>query len=369
MKYYTGLDVSLKTTSICILNQDGKVIFEETSATDPSDIFNTLKGTRIDIEKIALESGSISNWLLKELKGRGLSVICIDSRKMSKVLSININKTDKNDARMIAEALRCKFYSEVQQKSQEHVDLGILLSSRRTLINSRTQLKNTIRGHLKAFGIRLGTLGSTKFIDAVTKCLKDKASAVKIAISQLLRAFEQLVHQICALDTEIEKMALEDADVHLLKTIPGVGTITAYTFKAYLGDPNRFKNSRAVGAYFGLTPRQYSSGETIQQGSISKCGNTEVRHMLCEAALVALYRAKSWSKIKSWGHKIIKKRGHKKAKIAVARKYSVIMHRMLITRKPFEFGEQIDKKAELAKQIKREAKEKKIEADLAAIGH
>jgi transposase len=159
-------------------------------------------------------------------------------------------------------------------------------------------------------------------------------------------------------------MAEKDEDVSLLKTIPGIGSITAYTFKAYLGDPSRFKNSRAVGAYFGLTPKQYSSGETVKQSSISKCGNTEVRYMLSEAAISALYRAKSWSRVKSWGHKIIKKRGHKKAKIAVARKYSTIMHRMLITRKPFEYGEPKDKKVDPAKQVKKETVEIKTDGNI-----
>lgn len=134
-------------------------------------------------------------------------------------------------------------------------------------------------------------------------------------------------------------MAKDDEDVKLLMTIPGIGIITAFTFKAYLGDPLRFKNSRAVGAYFGLTPRQYSSGETSHQGRISKCGNMEVRSVLTEAAVSVLYVTKLWSKVKSWGHKILKKKGHKKAQMAVARKLSIVMHRMLITRKPFEYGE------------------------------
>lgn len=352
MNYYTGLDVSMKTTSICIINQDGKVVFETTVASDPTVISNTLKQSSLNIEGIALESGSISNWLLRELKKMDLPVICIDSRKMSKVLSININKTDKNDARMIADALRCKFYSEVCEKSEEHVDLGVLLSSRRTLIQIKTQLKNTIRGHLKSFGIRLGTLTSSlKFIDTVNDHLKDRSEVVKQALSELLKAFGQISNQINEIDKRIEKLAKDDEDVKLLKSIPGVGIITAYTFKAYIGNPLRFKNSKAVGAYFGLTPRQYSSGETTQQGRISKCGNTDVRSMLCEAATVALYRTKSTSKVKAWGRKLIKKKGHKKAVMAVARKYATIMHRMLITREPFDYGVLKEKKEELMKQI------------------
>lgn len=354
MNYYTGLDVSMKTTSICVVDQEGKICFQDSILTDPSIISETLKSKGLNIVKIALESGSISNWLIHELKKEGLPVICIDSRKMSKVLSININKTDKNDARMIAEALRCKFYSEVHEKTQEYVDLTVLLNSRRTLINTKNQLKNTIRGHLKAFGIRLGSLGQIQFSMAVTEHLINKPNAAKLAISELLKAFNYLADQIKEIDKVIEKMARDDEDVKLLKTIPGIGVIAAYTFKAYLGDPRRFKNSRAVGAYFGLTPKQYSSGETIQQSGISKCGNTEVRSMLNEAAVSALYRTKAWSKVKAWGHKLIKKKGHKKAAMAVARKYSTIMHRMMITRTPFEYGEpkvEQKKKIEASKKV------------------
>jgi transposase len=344
MQYYTGLDVSMKTTSLCIVDVEGKIVFEETVPTDPGHIALVLNDTKFPITKVALESGSISNWLLKELKMQKIPAICIDSKKMSKVLSININKTDKNDAHMIAEALRCKFYSEVAEKSQENVDLGILLNSRRTLINIKNTFKNSIRGHLKAFGIRLGSLGHAKFILAVKKQLEDKTPHTKLAILELLKSFEFIAKQIDDIDKEIEKLATNNEDVQLLSTIDGIGPITALTYIAHLGDPNKFNNSRSVGAYFGLTPNQYSSGETVQMGRISKCGNTEVRNMLNEAAVSAMYRTKAWSKIKAWGLRLAKKKGHKKAAMAVARKFSVLMHRMLITRKPYERGTPKEKK-------------------------
>lgn len=126
--------------------------------------------------------------------------------------------------------------------------------------------------------------------------------------------------------------------MQLLTTIPGVGVITAYTFISHLGDPKRFKKSRSVGAYFGMTPKQYSSGEVQKQGRISKCGSAEVRSLLNECAFVILYKIKSWSRLKAWGMKIKKKKGHKKAMMAIARRLSILMHRMLITKKAFEYG-------------------------------
>lgn len=339
MKYYTGLDVSLKTTAICIVNEEGKTIFEETVATDPSTIATVIAETNLAIERIAIESGSISHWLGQELGKRGLPIICIDAYKMSKVLSIKINKTDKNDARLIAEALRCNFYSQVQPKTQVNAELQVLLNSRRTLKNIATQLKNTIRGHLKLFGIFLGPLGALKFAEKVRIAVQDKQENVKIALHGLLGTYLSTIQEVRILDDKIETIARDDEDVKLLKTIPGVGTLTALTFKVYVGDPNRFKTSKAVGAYFGMTPKQYSSGETQRQGKISKRGESEMRFLLHEAASVMLYRTKSWSKHKAWAQKLKKKKGHKKTMMALGRKLSTTMHKMLKTRKSFEFGE------------------------------
>lgn len=343
MKYYAGLDVSMKTTFICIVNQDKKVVYEVEVPTDPRAIFSAIEGTKLHLEGSAIESSSLSYWLVKELSKKGVPIVCVDARKMSRVLSININKTDKNDARLIAEALRCGFYSEVHQKTQEDVEMKILMGTRRTLIETSTKLKNTIRGHLKVFGIRLGAANNQKFEALVQDALKDKPGVVCIGLKGLLECFKNTNIQIALLENKIAEMAREDEDVRLLTTVPGVGIITAYTFITHLGDPKRFKSSRAVGAYFGMTPTQYSSGEIQRQGRISKCGSSEVRSLLNESAFSILYTCKGWSRIKAWGLSIKKKKGHKKATMAVGRKLCVLMHRMLATRKAFEYGEAKEK--------------------------
>lgn len=352
MKYYTGLDVSMKTTFICIVNQERKVVFQDSVPTDPIYITKAIEDTGLAIEKIAVESGSMSYWLVKELRHKGLPVICIDSRRMARVLSLNINKTDKNDAQMIAEAVQSHFYAEVHQKSQENVEAQILIHSRRTLKITANQLKNAVRGHLKAFGILLGGCSDKKFCEKVCAHLKDKSENVKSALKGLLEAFSGVVKQLEMLENQIEKIARIDEDVKLLKTIPGVGTLTAFSFKVCLGDPKRFSKSRTVGAYFGMTPRQYSSGETQRMGRVSKCGSSEVRFLLNEAATVMMYRTKSWCRPKAWGLKIKRKKGHKKATMAVGRKLCTIMHRMLITREAFEYGEPQEKKRQEAELVK-----------------
>jgi transposase len=351
MLHYVGLDVSMKTTFICILDKEGKVVLQDNVPTDPTTISTIIENSGLKIEKIALESGSISHWLVQELCARKLPTICIDARRMSVILSTNINKTDKNDARLIAEAVRCGFYSEVHQKKQDLVELKILINSRRTLKNTSTQLKNTIRGHLKAFGIRLGTIGNSKFAPKVREIIAKKHPMVQMGIEALLTTFMSIEIKLKQIENYLKDLARKDEDVILLKTIAGVGLITAFTFLVYLGDRSRFKNSRCVGAYFGMTPRQYASGETQIQGRISKQGSSEVRFLLTEAASVILYRTKSWSKLKAWGLKLKKRKGHKKATLAVGRKLCTIMFRMLESREEFKYTEEKDIKKEKSAAI------------------
>src|SRR5665647_310488 len=161
MKYYTGLDVSMETTAVCTVDENGKIIFEDEIPTEPKLIDMCLKANGYSIEQIALESGSISHWLVKELTKLGRKVTCIDARSLAAVLSLCTNKTDRNDARGIAEALRCNYTSIklVHQKSQPSIEIGTLLGARRSLINQRTTTSNTVRGLLKTYGIRLGVVG------------------------------------------------------------------------------------------------------------------------------------------------------------------------------------------------------------------
>jgi len=286
-----------------------------------------LKAKNLHIEKVALESGAISQWLVTELQRQGVPAICVDARQMAAVLSMNINKTDPNDARGIARALRSEFYREVAPKSQREVDINVLLTSRKALVIQRTTLKNTMRGLLKAYGIRLSTSGEKAFCNEVRKVLLEKGPIIQKALEALLIAFEAVSLQIQRLKKSLEEIAKEDQDISLLTTIPGVGLVTALSFKSTIGDPSRFKNSRDVGAYLGLTPKQYSSGEIERQGRISRCGSMQTRTLLVEAATVMLSRTRLWNKPKAWALKLQRKKGFRKATVGLARKLAVIMHR------------------------------------------
>ena len=157
-------------------------------------------------------------------------------------------------------------------------------------------------------------------------------------IEGLLQSYKTVSKEIEKMEESLKKICKQDKEAQLLMTVPGVGMIVALTFKADIGDPTRFKKSESVGAYYGMTPRQYSSGETVRMGGISRCGAKEVRTLLTEAAITLLTRSKSWSSLKVWGLKLMRKYGLKKAAMAVGRKLSVILHRILMTGESFKYG-------------------------------
>lgn len=361
MSNYIGLDVSLKTTSICIMDQNGQILKQMTSKTEPKAIFETISKPGLAIEKVCLECGGISHWLTKELKMLGLPVICIDARKMSAAISIRTNKTDKNDAQEIANALRTGYYKEVYQKQDHIMEKQTLLTTRRALIEQRTQTTNCIKGLLKLHG-KLSCASSDnprKFIDDVRNQLNGLGEEVCLSINSLIQVYTIINNEVGKIDWKVDEITKSDEDVQLFKTIPGVGAVTALTFKLEIDDPTRFKKSRSVGAYAGMTPKQYSSGESIVLGCISKRGSNELRALLCQSAMCMMYISKSWSRLKVFGLKIKRKHGHKKAKVALGRKLAVVMHRMWIDRKPFDPGVVTQKEIDKIQSIsKRKMKEK-----------
>ncbi len=354
MSYYAGLDVSMKETSIAIVNEKGKIVFETMCETDPEVIAKTLNESQFILEKIGLETGCISFWLIEELKKLSIAAICIESKQMATIIALKINKTDQNDARLIAEAMRCNLYKEVYHKTKESIDVGLQMGTRRTLVDIRTKLKNSIRGFLKAYGMRLGAVSHQKFPKTIRSSIKCCEEAVQIAIEGLLKSYEEVCRNIENLETELEKLCIKDPVIELFESIPGVGRITALTYKAVIDNPHRFVNPRDVGAYLGLTPIQYSSGETVRQGRISKCGCTELRTLLVECAIVILTRTTQWTKLKAWGLKIMKRSGLNKAASAVARKLAIIMLRMWQEGKAFIWGEKKEKANEKKEKINKE---------------
>lgn len=368
MKYYAGLDVSHAETSICIVDEAGNFVKEAKVETCPDAIDRYLKKQQFELEKIGLEAGGYSHWLVAGLRARGWKgVICIDSHLMASILAVNVNKTDRNDARAIANAIRCNNYKEVHIKSIEAIKTNCLLTVRKALVKEKAHLYNVVRGVLKSFGLKL-----SKGNDSPRKAIKEALAldtsssdehklSVHIdwgVIEPLLCLYEKVNDQLKILDKKLEVMAKQDKVVQRLITHPGVGIVTAMTFKAEIDDPTRFKKSRSVGAYFGMTPKQYSSGEVVKQGRISKKGSTEIRGLLHEAGVVLLTRTpKRHSKLKRWGLKKRQKLKLQKAAMAVGRKIAINLHRMWLEDK--DFNPQLDAEEYFHELKKSRGKERK----------
>jgi transposase len=273
------------------------------------------------------------------LKAAGFPVICIDARHANGTLKAQRIKNDKNDARGLAQIARTGWFKAVHVKSAECSALRTLVSGRKQLVNMRVDIENHIRGTLKAFGIKLGTVTNTSFFARVRAVIIHEDVLVRDTMLALLKARDGVVEQEKSLDRQCKAIARQDAVCKRLMTAPGVGAVTALAFKAEIDDPTRFKKSRDVGVHVGLTPRKYASGEIDRSGGISKCGNGALRSLLFEASITMLTRSKRWSRLKAWGVRLAQRNGFKAASTAVARKLAVIMHRMWVDETNFAYGE------------------------------
>ncbi len=327
MELYVGLDVSLKETSICVVDRDGTIMAEGTVISEPEAIASYLASEAHGACRVGLESGPTSTWLWHELKALGLPIICIDARHAKAALAMQINKTDRNDAIGIARIMQTGWYREVQVKRLSCHEVRAALNSRALLVKMKRDVENQMRGLLKNFGLIIGKVGRSAFPARVKELLVERP-ILERAILPLLGLREQLKTEVANFDRMLLKITRDDDAARRLTTVPGVGPITALTFISAIDDPARFRRSRSVGAYIGLTPKRYASGEIDRTGRISKCGDAMLRSYLFEAAGVLLTRVPKWCAIKAWGVRLAKRIGFKKAKIAVARKLAVIMHRM-----------------------------------------
>lgn len=338
MNYHTALDVSLRSVSICIVDDEGTVQFEAKVPSEVSEIAACLNRFSPEISSLGFEAGTLTQYLTYGLEAAGYEVICLEARQVSAALSAMRNKTDKNDARGIAQILRTGWYSRVHVKSFESHLVRALLTSRKAVLKKCVDLENEIRGLIRLIGVRLpGTLKHGIFDEAVRPAI-EKNETLAAALIPLLDARLVLYKTYLKLDNQVKALVREDPICQRLMTVPGVGAITALTFKAAVDDPTRFKSSRTVAAHFGLTPRRFQSGEVDHLGHISKAGDPDVRSALYVAAHSLVVRSEEWSSLKVWGIRLIKTKGHKRAVIAVARKLAVVLHKMWLDGTDFRYG-------------------------------
>ena len=327
MTYYIGLDVSVDSTAVCVIDDTGCGEKEISAASHPDDLVAALAPYSSAIGALGLEAGPMSSFLASGLERHGLRPVLMETRRVHAALSAIPIKTDRRDARGIAELLRMGWIQPVHLKTPAARDLRWMLSARDPLGRRVRELDTSGRGLLRGFGLRLPKGARGRFCALVFEVIEGNP-VLEVAMSPLLAARDAMAEEFARLDKLVRDQARQDEVCCRLMTIPGVGAVVAMTFRAAVDDPNRFRSSKSVGACFGLTPRRYQSGETDRISSITKAGDAGVRVALYEAAHVMLVRCTRWTPLKAWAMRIAARRGAKRAKIALARKLAVIMHRM-----------------------------------------
>jgi transposase len=325
MEQYVALDVSLKEISVCVIDGGGAVVFEGKTTADPATLAGLIRAKAPQVVRVGLETGATSPWLFHALTTAGLPVVCMDARHAHAALSMRPTKSDRSDARGLADMLRMGWFREVHAKSVTSHERRTMLGARHQLVTMRSELDAQIRGMLKTFGLILGSGNK----DALIRQAEELAAGHPVIsglVTKLAQVRRHVALQIAAIDRDIRRLVRTEPTLKRFMTVPGVGPITAVAFLSAVDDPDRFKHARDVGPYLGLTPTRYQSGETDRQGRISKCGDTFTRTCLYEAANVLLTKVQRFSPLKAWGMRLVKRIGARKARIAVARKIAVILH-------------------------------------------
>lgn len=312
---------------------------EMRAASEPEALVGALRGLDVSLERIGLEACSLTAWLHDELRAAGLPAICIETRQANAAMKTMPSKTDRNDARALAQIMRTGWFRQVHVKSRPCRLWRSLLVARRAVLNEMRTIENVVRAVLRETGLKLGTPSRAAFAARVREFVADDAS-VKPLVEPLLAILATMLSELARLTKQVLDIVRGEAVCRRLISVPGVGPITALAFRATIDRPDRFRRSRDVGAHLGLTPARYQSGETDIQGKVSRCGDELARTALYEAAHTLLVRSKKWSSLRAWGMRIAKHRGMARARVAVARKLAVILHRMWSDQTEFRFGKE-----------------------------
>ena len=337
MEYYAAIDVSLELASVCIVDATGKVAKETKVESHPEALVKLFKNLGFPLTRIGLEAGPLSQWLHAGLTQAGFETVLLETRHVKAALSAMTVKTDRKDARGMVQLLRMGWFRPVHVKSVGSQEVRALLVARKQLQNKLTDVEMSIRGILRGFGLKVGHVTRNTFEGRIRDLVTGQAMLKQIA-EAMLAARTALLTQFNKLHKAILKIARDDEVCRRLMTTPSVGALVAITYKSAIDDPQRIKNSKAAGPLFGLTPKRYQSGETDVTGGITRVGDEMVRTALYQAANVLLSRVTRFSALKRWGLEIAKRRGLKRAKVAVARKLAVILHRMWIDGTTFRWS-------------------------------
>jgi transposase len=340
MEHYAGIDVSLERSSVCVVDATGKIVREAKVASEPEALVRFFRQVGVPVARIGLEAGPLSQWLHAGLSEAGLEAVLLETRQVKAALSAMVVKTDRKDARGIAQLLRMGWFRPVHRKSPDAQEVRALLVGRKLLQNKLLDIERSIRGLLRGFGLKVGQVSRGRLAARVRELATGQPMLERV-LEPMLRAREALRRAYHVLHRAMLALVRADATCRRLMTVPGVGALVAVTFTSAVDDPTRFRRSRMVGAHFGLTPKRYQSGETDVTGGISKAGDALVRTALYEAANVMLTRAGRFSSLKRWALAVARRRGMRRAKVALARKLACVLHRMWVDGASFRFGKGI----------------------------
>jgi transposase len=320
---------------VCVVDGAGKIIREAKVASEPEALIAWFRSLGLVVERIGLEAGPLSQWLYAALRKANLAVELLETRHVRDAFKAMLVKSDRNDARGIAQLMRLGWFRPVHCKSIEAQETRAVLTARKLLQSKLRDLENSLRGVLRGFGLKVGKTTERSFANRIRELVAGHPG-LEVVAQALLEAHAVLRREFNGLDKQVQKLARSHPQASLLMTTPSVGPIVALTYAAAIDDPTRFRSSKATGAHFGLTPRKYQSGQTDHTGRISKIGDASVREVLYQAAHVMLTKpVKNCSALKSWAMRIARRAGMRKAKVALARKLAVVLHRMLADNKPF----------------------------------
>jgi transposase len=339
MTQYVGLDVSVVETAVCIVDERGKVLAEKTAPTEPDDLVALLAKIGGDYGRIGLEAGPLSQWLVSGLAEAGLPVVCVETRHMKALLKAQqINKSDRNDARGIAQMMRVGLFKPVHVKTLASQERRMLLTSRKLLQRKLLDVEADLRGTLRNFGLKVGVISTSGFEGRIRELVEGYPRLA--AIVEPMLAVRRVLHQqFSVLHKMLLGLVREDPVCRRLMTAPGVGPVVALTYRAAIDQPQRFLHSKAVGAQAGLTPKRVQSGQTDYDAGISKTGDAMLRSTLYEAAQSLLtHPGAKWSWLRAWGMRVAQRRGMRRAIVAVARRLAVILHRMWVDQTDFRWS-------------------------------
>src|SRR5271165_4197020 len=255
MEHYAGIDVSLESASLCVVDATGRIIREAKVASEPEVLIGWFHSLGLEVTRIGLEAGPLSQWLYAGMREAGLSVELLETRHVRDAFKAMPVKTDRKDARGIAQLMRLGWFRPVHCKSVPAQEVRALLTARKLVQSKLYDVEMSLRGILRGFGLKVGRTTPRLFANRIEELTEHHPALSKIA-KALLAVHEVLLSELNGFEKQVRKAAQGDERVRLLMTAPGVGAIVGLTYVAAIDDPARFASSKQVGAHFGLTPRQ-----------------------------------------------------------------------------------------------------------------